>query len=63
MKICVDYELCMGHAVCEGLDPEVFRLGEDAFTRLLIEDPGEDKRELMEDAVAQCPTGALSIQD
>jgi ferredoxin len=63
MKICVAYDLCMGHAVCEGLDPQVFRLGEDAFTHLLTEDPGEDKRELMEDAVAQCPTGALSIQD
>jgi ferredoxin len=42
MKICVDYDKCAGHAVCESLDGEVFRL---------------------RDAVAECPTGALSIQE
>jgi ferredoxin len=45
------------------LDEDVFRLGEDGYIRLLTEHPSEDKREVMEDAVNQCPTGALSIQD
>ena len=63
MKICVDYDKCAGHGVCEGLDAEVFRLGEDGFTHLLTEHPSDDKRDVMEDAVAECPTGALSIQD
>jgi ferredoxin len=63
MKICVDLATCAGHAVCESLDEDVFRLGEDGYIRLLTEHPSEDKREVMEDAVNQCPTGALSIQD
>jgi ferredoxin len=63
VKICVDYDKCAGHAVCESLDAEVFRLGEDGYIRLLIERPGDDKRDVIEDAVAECPTGALSIQE
>jgi ferredoxin len=63
MKICIDYERCMGHAVCEAVAPQVFRLGDDAYTHLLMEQPGEDMRALIEDAADQCPTGALSIED
>lgn len=63
MKICVDYDKCAGHAVCESLDAEVFRVHEDGYVRLLIECPDDGKRDVMEDAVAECPTGALSIQN
>lgn len=63
MKICVDYDKCTGHGVCEGLDEDVFEVGDDGVVHLLDEYPGEDKRALMQDAVDQCPTQALSIQD
>lgn len=63
MKICVDLDKCAGHAVCENLDEDVFRLGDDGYIQLLTEHPSEDNRNVMEDAVDQCPTGALSIQD
>jgi ferredoxin len=63
MKICVDYEKCAGHAVCESLDDEVFRLRDDGYIQILIEQPGDDKAEIVRDAVAECPTGALSIQE
>ena len=63
MKVCIDYRLCMGHAVCESVAPQVFWLGDDAFSHLLIEDPGTDLRSTIEDAADQCPTGAISIED
>jgi ferredoxin len=63
MKICVDYEKCAGHAVCESLDDAVFRLRDDGYIQILVEQPGDDKAEIVRDAVAECPTGALSIQE
>ncbi len=63
MRICVDHNLCTGHGVCEGLDPEVFEVGDDGVVHLLLEHPPEDKRDVMQDAVDQCPTQALDIRD
>jgi ferredoxin len=63
MKVRVDHDKCVGHGVCEALDRDVFRVGEDGFSHLITERPSEDHRRALLDAVYECPTGALSIQD
>jgi ferredoxin len=62
MRIRVDYDKCVGHGVCEALDPDVFRVGDDAYTHLLIAEPDETHRAALADAVIECPTGALRIE-
>jgi ferredoxin len=62
MKIVVDYDLCEANAVCMGIAPEVFEVREDDFLYLLQEEPPEDLRPKIEEAVRRCPRQALSIE-
>ncbi len=62
MKIVVDYDKCNSNAVCMGIAPEVFEVREDNFLYLLQEEPPEELRPKMEEAVRMCPTGAISIE-
>jgi ferredoxin len=63
MRIVVDTDRCTGHGICESLAPDVFEVGSDGMTHLLVEDVSEDRRATIESAVAECPTQALSIED
>jgi sterol 14-demethylase len=66
-RVCVDLDLCQGHAVCVNDAPEVFDLertesGEDKVV-LRMESPPAALREKVETAVRHCPTRALSIAE
>jgi ferredoxin len=61
MKICVDYDLCMGHAVCEGLDPEVFRLGAGVSGRVRSSRPHPVDASPGPDSRLGVPLSAVSI--
>ena len=63
MKINIDMDKCTGHGLCEAVAEDVFEVGDDGQAHLLIEQPAEGRRAEMEDAVDQCPTDAISIQD
>lgn len=63
MKIVVDYDLCEANAVCMGLCPECFRVEEDDTLTVLVEEPGEELREQVEEAVRLCPRQALSLEE
>jgi sterol 14-demethylase len=66
-RVCVDLDLCQGHAVCVSEAPEVFDLdrtesGEDKVV-LRMEAPPAALREKVEKAIHHCPTRALSIEE
>jgi ferredoxin len=63
VKIGVDTEKCTGHAVCEGLAPDVFEVGDDGLVHLLQPSPSDDQREAIHAAVEQCPTQALTVEE
>jgi ferredoxin len=63
MKISVDYTRCTGHGVCESLAEDIFEVRQDGVTHLLNESPDEDRREVVEEAVSNCPTQALSLSE
>ena len=60
MRVTADRELCVGSGQCELLAPEVFEVDDDGAVRLLQEETDDDAA--VRDAVAQCPTGALSVE-
>ncbi len=62
MKIEINYDLCEANAVCMGIAPEVFEVRDDDNLYLLQEEPGEELRAKMEEAVQRCPKQAISIQ-
>ena len=66
-RVCVDLDLCQGHAVCINEAPEVFEIernekDEDKVT-LRMESPARELREKVEAAVRHCPTRAISIKE
>lgn len=63
MRIVLDENKCSSLGMCESIAPDFFEVGDDGALTLLNATPQEDKRGLMEEAVAACPTSALSIED
>ena len=62
MKIVVDFDKCKSNAVCMAAAPEVFEVRDDNFLYVLQEEPPEELRPRVEEAVRMCPTGAISIE-
>lgn len=63
MRIVVDRDLCQGHGVCESEAPDVFSVSKKGVLTVVDESPGEERRAMIEQAVAFCPTKALSIEE
>jgi ferredoxin len=63
MKVIADRELCMGNGICEGIHPAVFEVGDDGIVIVHNENIRDEDRELVENAVASCPTQALRLAD
>ncbi len=62
MRVVVDRDLCLTHAQCVLVAPEVFALDE-AGELVFVQEPAESLREKVEDAVDMGPMGAVSIED
>lgn len=62
MRVIVDFDKCKSNAVCMGVAPEVFEVRDDNFLYILQEEPPEELRPKTEQAVRECPTGAISIE-
>ena len=61
MKVIVDDDRCEGHGRCVLEAPEVFALGVEDQSRVLIEHPGGHSRSKVEAAVRLCPRQAISV--
>jgi ferredoxin len=63
VKIVVDFDKCKSNAVCMGIAPEIFEVRDDNFLYVLQEEPPESARPLVEQALRDCPTQAISISE
>ncbi len=62
-KVVVDFDRCESNALCMGVAPEVFEVRDDNFLYILQENPSDDLRGKVEEAVRVCPKQAISIAD
>ena len=62
MRVTVDLDRCEANAICMGIAPDVFDLDEDDNLHLLQENPPEEYRERMEQAVRRCPKQAIALE-
>jgi ferredoxin len=62
-KVVVDFDLCESNAICMGIIPEVFEVRDDNYLYLLQENPPDESRDKVEQAVRQCPKQAISIEE
>lgn len=61
MKVIVDFDKCTSNAICMGVAPEVFEVRDDGYLYVLQEEPPEELRSKLEEAVVSCPTQAISL--
>jgi len=62
MKVIVDFAKCTGLGICESMAPEFFEVNDDGELVLHKEGITDDELQSVEEAVAGCPTEALSIE-
>jgi ferredoxin len=63
VKVKVDPTKCSGIGLCEMTAPTIFEVGDDGQSHVVNEHPSPDDMADVEEAVASCPTAALSIED
>jgi ferredoxin len=63
MRVVVNFDVCESNALCMGVAPEVFEVRDDDFLYVLMEEPPEEMRPKVEEAVRVCPKQAISIED
>jgi ferredoxin len=63
MRVVVDFDKCKSNALCMAAAPEVFEVRDDDFLYVLQEEPGEELRSKVAEAVRVCPTQAISLAD
>lgn len=61
MRIVVDRDRCIGTGICESIAADVFEVQDDGTLKLLASKVAPTDRDRMEQAVARCPTSALTI--
>ena len=63
MRVVVNFDRCQGNANCMDKAPAVFEVLVDGTLVVLAEQPPEDERSNVEEAVRVCPTGAIRVVD
>jgi ferredoxin len=62
-RVEVDRTTCTALGICESLAPDVFEVGDDGELTVLRDPVPDDQLDAVRDAVAGCPTGALTFRD
>jgi ferredoxin len=60
VKVVVNSDMCEGHAKCQQAAPEVFKLGPDDVSVVLIDDVPESLKDKVDRAIRLCPRQAIS---
>jgi ferredoxin len=63
LRVVIDQMRCESNAVCMGLVPEVFEIGDDDLLYVLDENPPESLRSRLHKAAMSCPREAISLLD
>jgi ferredoxin len=63
MRVVIDYAKCIGAGTCADICPEVFEMGDDGLAHVISEQPGPELTEKVKEAVAECPTSAIHLEE
>ena len=62
MRVVVDLLKCESNALCMGVAPEVFQVGDDDQLVVLQETPDESLRPKVLEAARVCPKQAITVE-
>ena len=60
MKVVVNPDMCEGHGKCELTAPEVFKLGPNDVSVVLVDDVPDSLKDKVDRAIRLCPRQAIS---
>jgi ferredoxin len=63
MRVVIDYAKCIGAATCADICPEVFEMGDDGLAHVINEQPGPELVAKVNEAIAECPTSAIHLEE
>jgi ferredoxin len=63
MRVNADRDVCIGAGNCVLTAPEVFDQANDGLVDVLEPEPAAGLEQSVRDAVARCPSGALTVID
>ncbi len=63
MKPKIIHDECIGDGICEEICPEVFELRDDGLAYVIEEEPGEGLSDKVEEAIEECPTSAIVLEE
>lgn len=61
MKVSVDSDVCAGHGACVDICPEVFEIGAEGYSVVIVDEVPPELTERVARAVEECPTGAIEV--
>ena len=62
-KVKINHDECLGDAVCEDICPEVFKIKDDDLAYVINDNPGPELEEKIQEAIDECPNGAITWED
>ena len=62
MKAVVDKDLCIGCGLCPSICAEVFEMGDDGLSHVIVDTVPEDVEDAAQDAAESCPVDAIVIE-
>lgn len=62
MKAFVDRDTCIGCGLCESICPEVFKMGDEGVSEVIVDEIPDSLLESAKEAEEQCPVGAIKIE-
>ncbi len=62
MRIVVDFDRCESNGLCVDIAPDIFEIRDDDLLYVLVDEPGEDRRSVIDDAITRCPKQAIRIE-
>ena len=63
MKPKIIADECIGDGIYEEISPEVFELRDDGLAYVIDEDPDPGLQDKIEEAIEECPTSAIVLED
>jgi len=61
MRVTVDADICGGHGACLATAPEVFRLTDDGYAEVIVDEVPAELETAVEQAALHCPTKAIIV--
>src|SRR3954447_18185574 len=63
MRVVVDFDVCESNAIFMRVAPEVFLVDDDDNLQILQENPPDELRAKVEEAVRMCPKQAITLEE